>query len=196
MFEHIILTIDRFFDNLPSRRYKHRKESMRAVLTQKRRVLTADDVERCSADVLEQIIAHPAFVRAQRIMLYYPIHNEIDLRSLLTLAPEKTYFLPVTHRHSLEVREYKGAENMKRGKYKIPEPQGPAYRGKLDLILVPGVAFDKKGNRMGRGGGYYDAFLRRRWFSTKIGVGYHFQQVKEVPHNWRDVRLDDVIFSH
>ena len=66
--------------------------------------------------------------------------------------------------------------------------------GKIDLILVPGVAFDKRGNRLGRGGGYYDRFIKSQPpTTTLVGVAYDFQLVDKVPANRRDQKMHHVI---
>ncbi len=191
----ILITIDRWLDSLPFRRNRRIKQELRAVLSQKRRVLRPEQVKAASATVIEKIIASSEFQKAQTVMLYYPIHNEIDLRTLLRIAPEKHYLLPVTHRKSIEVRTFAKGNILKKGKFGIPEPQTEKYKGDIDLILVPGVAFDKHGHRMGRGGGYYDRFLKCFRRATKIGVAYDFQMTKEVPTSWHDVRMDKVIHA-
>ncbi len=190
-----LIAIDNWIESLPFKRNKRLKGELRAVLTQKRKMLQPEYVSAGSADVVQQILALPAFQQAQTVLIYYPIYNEIDLRELFTLAPDKKYLLPVTHRKSIEVRPYEGADKMKKGKFGIPEPQTETYKGKIDLIFVPGVAFDKAGNRMGRGGGYYDRFLRNFRHTTKIGVAYDFQITKTIPTTWNDIKLDKVITS-
>ncbi len=190
-----LVRIDRWLESLPWRRDRRLKQELRAVLSQKRRLLTKEQVADSSHDIVQQILALPEFIKAKKIMIYYPVHNEIDLRELIALAPDKQFYFPVTRRRSIEVRPYEGIELMKRGKFGIPEPQTPSYKGNLDLIFVPGVAFDKECHRMGRGGGYYDRFLKRFCHTTKIGVAYKFQRVKNVPTTWNDVKMNKVLVA-
>lgn len=180
---------------MPTRRLRKEKNNLRATLLQRRRILKKEEVEQCSHEVVEQIALLPEFQSARVVMLYYPIKNEIDLRQLLTYYSDKTYLLPVTHRKSLELREWTGEEKMHHGRYGIPEPETATYKGKPDLILVPGVGFDSEHRRLGRGKGYYDRFLKRYSDITKIGVGYKFQQVKEIPFNHRDVKMNKLILA-
>ncbi len=192
---HILIALDNLLSHLPSRKNKRLKEELRAVISQKRRMLMPEEVAKSSISVVEKLTAMPAFQTAKTIMIYYPVHNEIDLRSLLMLFPDKQYFLPVTHRKTIEVRTYDINTPMKKGKYHIPEPQSEEYNGNIDMIIVPGIAFDRELNRMGRGGGYYDRFLKRFKKAVKIGVGHSFQYVQNVPHNWKDVKMNKVVIA-
>ena len=88
---------------------------------------------------------------------------------------------------------YEGNEKMHRGKYNIPEPTTAPYTGKIDLTIVPGLAFDAKGNRLGRGGGYYDRFIKKLTHTVLVGVGYDFQLVDEVPAARHDQRVHRII---
>ena len=174
-----------------------RKEqaSMRAIVEQRRRLMSAQEVAEQSALIIAQIEQMSAFREAQTVMLYYPIHNEVDLRPLLTkYADQKTFLLPVTHRHSMEVRPYDGEDMMRKGRLGVPEPQTETYNGPIDLILVPGVVFDQHRHRIGRGGGYYDKFLAQHLSAKKVGVCYTFQLKKhDIPHLWKDLKMDRVV---
>ena len=183
-----------FISWLPSSRIRKKKADMRALLEQKRRILTAEEVAVCSAEVVEQILASEHYKHACHILLYYPMRNEIDLRALLGKSgTEKHFYLPVTHRHSIELREYIGEEDLKKGRFGIPEPQTPTYKGKIDMMLIPGGGFDKKMQRMGRGGGYYDKLLCQYRHTWKVGVGYAFQLVEVLPHERHDKKMDVII---
>ena len=78
---------------------------MRAIVEQHRRILTKDEVEADSARIISQIEQMSAFREARVVMIYYPVHNEVDLRPILDkYRDQKTFLFPVTHRHSMEVR--------------------------------------------------------------------------------------------
>ena len=112
---------------------------------------------------------------------------------------EKTLLLPVTHRHrKLTLHPYKGAELLRRGHHRVPEPTTEEFKGHFDLIIVPGVCFDEKGNRLGRGGGYYDSFLKQHADVHKVGVCFDTQlrKHKEVPHHHFDKPVDVVVTSN
>ena len=180
---------------LPWVRIRREKASMRAIVEQRRRLLTKEEVEADSARIIAQLEQMSVFRDAKTVLLYYPIHNEVDLRPLLTkYADQKTLLLPVTHRHSMEVRPYDGEDMMRKGHLGVPEPQTDTFKGHIDLILVPGVVFDRHRNRIGRGGGYYDKFLSDHLSSTTIGVCYDFQLKKHtIPHQLSDHKVDRLI---
>ena len=180
---------------LPWVRIRREQAALRAIVEQRRRMLTPEEVAADSALICAQIEQMSAFREAKTVLIYYPVHNEVDLRPLLEkYQDQKTFLFPVTHRHSMEVRPYDGEDMMRKGHFGIPEPQTPTYHGHIDLIVVPGVLFDRHCHRIGRGGGFYDRFLRSHSRATKIGVCYAFQLKKQdIPHTLFDVRVDRVI---
>ena len=181
---------------LPWLRARREQQSLRTVAEQQRRLLSKEQVAEQSALIIAQLEQMSAFREARTVLIYYPIHNEVDLRPLLAkYAGQKTFLFPVTHRRSMEVRPYDGEEQMHKGRFGIPEPQTPTYKGPIDLILVPGVVFDHHCHRIGRGGGYYDRFLSKHPRAKKIGVCYSFQLKKHtIPHLWwHDHKMDRVV---
>ena len=180
---------------LPWRRARKEQSALRAIVEQQRRMMTEAEVAEQSALIQAQLERMSAFREAHTVLLYYPIHNEVDLRPLLTkYAGQKTFLLPVTHRHSMEVRPYDGEDMMRKGHFGVPEPQTETYKGEIDLIIVPGVVFDQHRHRIGRGGGYYDKFLSKQLHAKKVGVCYSFQFKKHtIPHCMHDQKMDRVI---
>ncbi len=179
---------------LPQRRLHRAKQSMRELLIQQRRMLSAEDRAKYSALVLSQLEKTTVFREAKTVLLYYPKNNEVDVLPLFKrYKRDKVLLLPVTHRDGMTANPYEGNDKMHRGKVGIPEPTTPAFEGQIDVIVVPAVAFDKMGNRLGRGGGYYDRFLKKQTHATIIGVGYDFQLVEEVPVRKHDQKMHRII---
>ena len=180
---------------LPWVRARREQSALRAIVEQQRRIMTPEQVQEQSALVVAQIEQMSCFREAKTVLLYYPIHNEVDLRPLLSkYEGQKTFLFPVTHRHSIEVRPYDGEDMMRKGRLGVPEPQTETFKGSIDLILVPGVVFDQHCHRIGRGGGYYDRFLSKQRSATKVGVCYSFQLKKhDVPHTRYDRKMDRVV---
>ncbi len=192
LFESVLLEIGKLF---PSQKLLREKNQMRELLTQKRRLLTKEQILEQSALIISQLEQLPCFQSAKTVLLYYPMHNEVNLLPLIKkYKKEKTFLFPVVQRKLMTACPYEGNAKMHRGKYNIPEPTTPPYRGEIDLILVPGVAFDLQGNRLGRGGGYYDRFIKSQPHTTTlVGVAYDFQLVDKVPANRHDQKMHHVI---
>ena len=192
LFEAQIPDFKRWF---PWYRIRTEQRALRAIVEQQRRIMAKEDVASQSAQIIAQLEQMSAFREAKVVMLYYPIHNEVDLRPLLTkYGDQKTFLLPVTHRHSMEVRPYDGEDMMRKGRLGVPEPQTATYKGAIDLILVPGVVFDQHCHRIGRGGGYYDRFLKKHLHAKKFGICYTYQLKKHtIPHHINEPKMDRVI---
>jgi len=174
---------------------RREQKALRAIVEQRRRMLSAEEVATDSERIIAQIEQMSVFREAKTVLIYYPIHNEVDLRPLLTkYGDKKTFLFPVTHRRSMEVRPYDGEDMMRKGRLGVPEPQTETFKGHIDLIIVPGVVFDRHRHRIGRGGGYYDRFLADHLTSTTIGVCYEFQLKRhDIPHMWRDHKVDRIV---
>lgn len=182
-----------FLQRLPANRLKRKKQEVRALIQQKMKRLSPSDKVEMSKVLVERIKSQEAFRNAKVVMLYYPIQNEPDLRPLMEeYKDQKILLLPVAHRKDIEMRQYKGKDQLRTGHFGILEPTGEAYTGEPELIIVPGVAFDKNFNRLGRGGGYYDRFLKNFTKATKFAVAYDFQLVKKVPAASYDIKMDGI----
>lgn len=179
---------------LPQRRLHRAKQRMRELLIQKRRMLSAEERTAQSELILSQLEKMTVFREAKTVLLYYPKNNEVDVLPLFKrYKRDKVLLLPVTHRNGMTANPYEGNDKMHRGKVGIPEPTTLPFEGNIDVIIVPAVAFDKEGNRLGRGGGYYDRFLKKQTHATFIGVGYDFQLVDEVPVRKHDQKMHRII---
>ncbi len=140
---------------------------------------------------------HPAFQQATTILLYHALNDEVDTRPLIQRwGMQKRLILPVVKGNDLELRLFTGEKNLKTGAFNILEPIGQPFNdyNTLDLVIVPGVAFDKQGNRLGRGRGYYDRLLVQIPTTTyKIGLCFPYQLMDEIPAEPFDVRMDEIV---
>jgi 5-formyltetrahydrofolate cyclo-ligase len=95
----------------------------------------------------------------------------------------------------MELRRYTSPADLAEGAFHIMEPAGEPFCDyeRIDVVLVPGMAFDAAGRRLGRGRGYYDRFLAAHPHVYKIGVCFPFQRVAEVPAEPHDVVMDEVV---
>ena len=148
-----------------------------------------------SANILTALEAHPAFRAANTVLLYHSLNYEVDTHEFIRKwSNKKRILLPVVVGDDLELRIYTGPENMSFcGVYGIEEPTGEAFTdyAAIDFIVVPGVAFDAKGNRLGRGKGYYDRALTKL-HSYRIGVCFQLQLLPHIPVEPTDLPMDEV----
>jgi len=146
---------------------------------------------------MRQVEALEAFRRAHTVLLYWSMDDEVQTHDFVNRwYREKCLLLPCVDGDDLRLRQYTGPECLKAGEqFGIGEPTGPEYTDldSVELIIVPGVAFDSKGNRMGRGRGFYDRLLKSTPNAYKVGVGFDFQMVEEVPVEEFDVGMDRVV---
>ncbi len=149
--------------------------------------------------IFQILSQEPVFRRAEHVAFYYGIAPEVETGSFLKkILKDKKIYLPRSGpKKSLVLCRVRSLfKDLRKGAYNIREPRAfcekrPARQ--MDIIIVPGVAFDKNGGRLGRGGGYYDRLLRNAKKIVKIGVCFQEQIVKKVPMNMHDVKVDRVI---
>jgi 5-formyltetrahydrofolate cyclo-ligase len=129
-------------------------------------------------------------------MAYWSMDDEVHTHDfVLKFLGKKQIILPVVKGDVLELKEFTSKTNMMIGEsYGIKEPEGEPFNeiDKIDLIIVPGVAFDVKNNRLGRGKAYYDNLLIKTR-ALKVGVCFDFQLLNSVPVEEHDVKMDLVI---
>ena len=143
--------------------------------------------------IWEQLESLPEFSRADSILLYWSMPSEVGTHSFLSRwYGKKKLYLPKVVGDGLEIREYI-PEDLEEGYRGIMEPssQAPSVT-EVDLVVVPGMAFDARGNRLGRGGGFYDRLLPSL-SCPKVGVCRSVQLVDEVPVQEWDQKVDIVI---
>lgn len=136
----------------------------------------------------------PAFKNAQTVMLYSSLPDEVSTTAFVEKwRNRKRIILPTVVGDDIVPVELTSDTTFAVGDFNILEPQNRPYAGSYDLIVVPGMAFDPIGNRLGRGKGYYDRFLSQHPSVTKIGVCFDFQLVEQVPTEPNDIRMDAVL---
>lgn len=174
------------------------KKELRTLIRQRKRQLTESQRQELSFAINNLLLQHPRIARAQVVMLYSALPDEVDTQMLIERlhAMGKTVILPaVTGDGIMETRIYEGAKSLSVGAYGISEPIGSAYTdfSKIDVAIVPGMAFDRKGHRLGRGKGYYDRFLSDKPYIYTIGICFGFQMINEVPSDKFDIPMNEVI---
>lgn len=154
-----------------------------------------------SACIKNKLFRSRVFKKAKTVMFYMSFGGEVDTVEMIRDSQKigKTVVVPVctgNRRMSPCVLKEKGA--LLRGPYGIREPalKKPVNLKSVDLVIVPGLAFDKKGARLGRGKGYYDRFLAKlSRHAVTLGLAYDFQLFPSIPTNQYDVKVHRVIFA-
>lgn len=144
---------------------------------------------------MERLEQHPAFQAADVVLLYHSMNDEVNTQLFIEKwSQHKQIVLPVVKGDALELRQYIPEKGFSKGAYGIMEPVGEPFvrYSEIDLAVVPGVAFDASGRRLGRGKGYYDRLLPLLQ-AYKIGICFSFQLLGEVPAETFDIPMDEVI---
>ena len=180
------------------------RNSIRKTMREKRRALSHQQRAIAAEQFAEHFSKTKIFINSDRIAFYMANDGELDPAVLMEIAWEmgKACYLPVltaNHDKSLMFAPYEPGHPLVYNRFGIGEPYVAARRRikarQLDLVVMPLVAFDKKGNRIGMGGGYYDRTLhylrsRSNWLKPKlVGIGYEFQLVNEIDVESWDVPL-------
>ena len=147
---------------------------------------------------LTKLSRHPRLAEARIVLLYSALPDEVPTLPLLNrLTTEgKTVLLPrVVSDTDMELRRYTGPNDLEPGAFGIMEPTGELFTDYdlIDVAVVPGMAFDREGHRLGRGKGYYDRFLAQLPHIYKIGICFPFQLVDKVPADAHDMLMDEVV---
>lgn len=171
------------------------KKSLRASIRSLKAQMSFEERSKQSRRICEAVMAHPRWQQAQTVLLYHALPDEVD--TLLLLQSGKQILLPVVVGSELELRAY-DANRLTEGIYRgILEPTSSSplvtdYTS-IDLAIVPGMAFDPLGHRLGRGKGYYDRLLVQCPSLYKIGICFDYQLVETVPSEQHDIVMDTVI---
>ena len=170
------------------------KKTLRQSIRTAKKQHTPEELLLQSEAVLRKLADNPHFRQAERVMLYASLPDEVQTLTFIEeWRHQKTLILPTVVGDDIVPVEYGKDTDFAVGDFNILEPQNDPYTGDFDLIVVPGVAFDRQGNRIGRGKGYYDRFLCQHLDVKRIGICFDFQLVDEVPTEPLDIRMDEVL---
>lgn len=175
------------------------KRRLRRLLAARRREVPPAMARAAGVALSRRMASTPEFIAARRVALYVSLPDELPTEPLFEECRRigKRVMAPRIVSDRLEFAAIAGLDELRPGRYGIAEPHPgvPAERmGARDLVFVPGVAFDLHGNRLGRGGGFYDrAFGGEGPLPVRFGVAYAFQLIEHVPHGPEDGRVDAIV---
>lgn len=173
---------------------KEQKKQLRKQIKEEKSRQSREMLMEASSLLLKEIEHHPHFIAAKTVLLYYSLGDEVYTHAFVEKWHKtKKILLPVVKEDHLELRHYTGKACLQIGAYNIEEPTGENFTqyAEIELAIIPGVSFDRQGNRLGRGKGYYDKLLPLL-NSYNIGICYQFQSRVVIPSESFDRKMNEV----
>ncbi|XP_072837682.2 5-formyltetrahydrofolate cyclo-ligase isoform X1 [Pogona vitticeps] len=190
------------------------KRALRAELKRRLRALGEDEKRRQSGRLARQVMQHARYQASQRIAVFLSLPDEIQTAEIIKdiFQQGKECFIPryqpqSNHMDMVKLASYQEIASLPVTSWNIHQPAEEDVREEalsaaegLDLILMPGLGFDRTGNRLGRGKGYYDAYLSRCLQHPKgkpytIALAFKEQMCESVPVSENDIKVDEVLFE-
>ena len=170
------------------------KKQIRQEIRSLKKFLTVEQKQAASNAVFQKIEALSEFKTADTILIYWSTPDELPTQDTISKwCTQKQIFLPAIDGEKMVLKHYSPDGKMVQKSLGIWEPDlSESYDGKIDLVIAPGIAYDREKNRLGRGKGYYDRFLEN-YKSVKIGVGFDFQLMLSIPVTKHDIQMDNII---
>lgn len=173
-----------------------RKQEIRQRIKQERLAMPNEEWMEKSRIICEMLITHPLFLRARGILIYMDVRNEVCTRGVIRAAwkQKKKVAIPKVHGKEMEFYEILDFSQTEKGTFGVEEPKEECLVDiKGMLMVMPGVAFDRKRNRIGYGAGYYDSYLRKHPEMKTVALAFDCQIVPEVEAELHDIRPDILI---
>jgi 5-formyltetrahydrofolate cyclo-ligase len=175
---------------------RYAKQRLRQKVSMLKKNYPAEVLTAFSGKIHARIEQTPWFPDAMRIACYHALPGEVQTTAFLEKwYRQKQIFLPAVEGERLAFYPYQGENSLEAGLFGIMEPRrdgGGIHIGDIDLAIVPGVAFDRQLNRLGRGKGFYDRFLSE-FRKPVMGICFQFQVFDAVPAGKHDCRMTQVI---
>lgn len=178
---------------------KELKKEIRKSIIEKRNKIKNKDKTSMDKKIIESFKKEDSYKKARGIFIYIGFGSEINTKVIIedALKKGKEVYVPKVKGKEMLLIKIDSLENLVTSSYGILEPIGDNNNfdvDKLDLLVMPGVAFDNSGNRIGYGGGYYDRFLEKnKTNAEKIALAYEFQILNLINNEKHDVKVDKII---
>jgi len=179
---------------------REKKHSLRAATLAQRSLLSRSESLGRSRLIQARALQFPSYLLRRSVALYNPIQNEAEtgaIRDHALVTGKNVFFPRFRLKDSLELIKIEAATEFSQGRYGILEPTGERRLARRDqeelVVFVPGVAFDLRGNRLGRGKGWYDRLIKELGGAILVALAYDFQIVDEIPVEEWDQRVHYVI---
>ncbi len=174
------------------------KKNIRLQIKQAKQQLSAVEITAQSENIWTKLEQIPEFKAARNVLCYWSLPFEVETHQfIIRNYKHKTFYLSKVVGRQLTLHKFIGVDSLKRSSYGIMEPEGYTLDNLelIDFAIVPGIAFTINGQRLGRGGGYYDSLLPQLTNALKVGVGFNFQLLKEVACEAHDFIIDKIIIA-
>ena len=175
------------------------KKELRKQIREKKRAMTPEEIQSASQKLKELFLATEQYQKAKTIYGYLPYNQEVRTVPILeqTLVDGKRVAVPKIFGDEMKFIYLTDLTQVEEGYAGIPEPvaDGPVADDPTALVLMPGLAFDKEGHRVGYGGGFYDKFLTQEPEHPTVALCYDFQILEELPTEEFDIPVDLVLWA-
>ena len=175
------------------------KKTLRQQIREKKRAMTQQEIDRRSVRLGQMLLASEAYRQADTIYGYLPYNQEVRTVPMLeqALRDGKRVAVPKVYGEQMRFVYMTDLTQVAPGFGGIPEPVAdePVAEDKTALVLMPGLAFDEEGHRIGYGGGFYDRFLADEPNHPTIALCYDFQMVEDLPVEEFDIPVDYVLWA-
>ena len=173
------------------------KKELRARIVKKKQSYSPSELLNFSQEVMSTLELMEVFQGAKVVLAYYSMPDEVNTHEWIKKQSfQKHFLLPVVNNSELILKKYLSEESMSTSAYGIQEPMGDTFPeweyDKIDLVVVPGVAFDRMLNRLGRGKGFYDRLLPRIK-APKAAICFDFQVFDNIPVSQGDIKMNMIV---
>lgn len=175
------------------------KKMLRSMIREKKRAMMPEQIESASQQLTELFLATQAYRNAKTVYGYLPYNQEVRTVPVLeqALKDGKKVAVPKVFGDEMKFIYLDDLNKVEKGYSGIPEPidDGPEADDPTALVLMPGLAFDREGHRIGYGGGFYDKFLSKEPNHPTVALCYDFQIVEDLPVDYYDIPVDCVLWA-
>jgi 5-formyltetrahydrofolate cyclo-ligase len=189
-----ISVLSKAFSNKITKNIDSEKQELRTYIKQRKKNISETQKSIDAQKVFDKIEKLVEFENAKTILLYWSMPDELPTHNFIVKwCKQKEILLPIVKGDTMLIKPFLSENELKKSNYGVWEPSSQTeFANSIDMVIAPGIAFDKNRNRLGRGKGYYDRFFIKSDL-TKIGIGFDFQLFDKVPTNQYDIKLDKII---
>jgi len=172
------------------------KKTIRQMMKQKRLLLDQKTFFLHSQHIMQCVLQHPIYQKAQMIGIYVSLHGEVDTKQLITETLKKHHVcVPKVAGDIMHFYEIQSLDDLKEGHFHVLEPitNSLIHPQDIDLMIVPMLAYNQSFHRVGYGKGYYDKYFSHGFHGYKLGIAFSWQYIENIEYDEYDQQLDEII---